>query len=103
MKPAVWIIEVGEMPSLVGMAELMEKINEILHARGAAYTIQPLRNITPALCGFPVRRTRTFIIGWRLDVAAPELAVGPLTDLVGNPMSVVSTFATFLGLRPAMD
>ena len=103
MKPAVWIIEVGEMPSPSGTADLMDKMNEILNARGAAYTIQPLRNITPALCGFPVRRTRTFIIGWRLDVAAPELAVGPLTDLVGNPMSVDSSFATFLGLRPAMD
>ena len=36
MKPAVWIIEVGEMPSPSSMAELMDKMNEILNARGAA-------------------------------------------------------------------
>merc|ERR1711965_662704 len=93
MKPAVWIIELGEMPSPSSMEELMEKMNEILNARGAAYTIQPLRNITPGHCGFPVRRTRTFIIGWRLDVAAPELGAGPLADYVENPMSVDSSFA----------
>ena len=103
MRPAVWIIEVGEMPSPTRMAELMEKINEVLNTNGAAYTMQPLRNLTPALCGIPARRPRTFIIGWRNDVAPAGQSAAPLADLVGNPMSVDVTFASFLGLRAVTD
>ena len=103
MRPAVWIIEVGEMPCPTRMAELMEKINEVLNTNGAAYTMQPLRNLTPALCGIPARRPRTFIIGWRNDVAPAGQSAAPLADLVGNPMSVDVTFTSFLGLRAVTD
>ena len=62
MRPGVWIIEIGEMPSVAGMAELTQNILDMINRIGQAYTFQTIRHLTPATCGYPTRRTRTFII-----------------------------------------
>ena len=102
MRPGVWIIEIGEMPSEAGMAELTQKILEMINMSGQAYTFQTIRHLTPATCGYPTRRTRTFIIGWRDDVSDIEV-VRPLQCLIANTMSVESTYLAFLGMHGRVD
>ena len=87
MRPGVWIIEIGEMPSMAGMDELTQKILEMINKSVQAYTIQTIKNLAPATCGYPTRRARTFIIGWRDDVSNIEVA-RPLQCLIENTMSV---------------
>ena len=55
----------------------------MINTSGQAYTIQTIKNLTPATCGYPTRRTRTFIIGWRDDVSNIEV-VRPLQCLSEN-------------------
>ena len=101
MTPAVFVIEIGEVPSQVALNEIMEKINAIVQAGVARYTIQMVRNLTPAQSGYPTRRKRLFIIGWRGDIDG-AMATQPLQSLIDAPMPVEQTFLRFLGLgRPA--
>ena len=69
MCPAVFVIEMGEMHYQRWLAEHMENIHELIQAGAAMYTIQTVRNSTPALSGYPTRRNRLFIIGWRVDIS----------------------------------
>ena len=103
MRPGVWVIETGEMPSAHGLDDIMAKIAEVMQGGDVAYVIRPVRNLTPAHSGYPARRTRTFIMGWRHDLVDVATVAQPLECLITNPIPVDATFWTFLGLQCAID
>ena len=102
MSPAIFVIELGEIPSQVALDEIQDKVRDILQAGVTKYTIQIVRNLTPAWSGYPTRRKRFFIIGWRADINGTH-AGGPLQSLMGAPMPVEQTFLRFLGLNREID
>ena len=102
VSPAVFVIEIGEVPSQHALGEIMEKINEIIQASVARYTIQVVRNLTPAWSGYPTRRKRLFILGWRSDIDG-AIATQPLQSLIEAPMPVEQTFLRFLRLERPVD
>jgi hypothetical protein len=102
MSPAVFVVEIGEMPSQVALDEIQDKVRDILQAGVAQYTIQFVRNLTPAWSGFPTRRKRLFIIGWRADIDGAH-AGRPLQSLMDTPMTVNHSFLHFLGLKREID
>ena len=69
-----FIIEIGEMPCQDALADVLETIQEMVQAGAARYTIQMVRNVTPALSGYPTRRKRLFIVGWRVDISGATAA-----------------------------
>jgi site-specific DNA-cytosine methylase len=77
LAPAVWIIEIGEVPSTAGMTEITQRVQEVIHNGRVTYTIQTVQSLSPAWCGYPVRRTRLFICGWRQEIG---------TDTVTEPL-----------------
>ena len=83
MTPAVWVIEIGEVPSQACLDEILQKITDILQTSQATYTVQMVRNLTPTWSGYPTRRTRLFIIGWRKDIDGDLVA--PLHSLIKPP------------------
>ena len=49
LQPAVWIIELGELPEQTAVDQVTMEIQERLGAASSvAYTMQTLRNLTPA-------------------------------------------------------
>ena len=100
--PAVFVIELGEVPGQEALHEIMIKLQEIVQAGRAKYTVQAVRNLTPAWSGYPTRRTRVFLIGWRADIDAAS-AVKPLKSLMDTPLRVEQTFLRFLGLQREVD
>ena len=66
--PAVFVIELGEVPREEDLQIILTKAQEIVQAGPAKYTIQVVRNLTPAWSGYPTRRKRVFLIGWRADI-----------------------------------
>ena len=74
-----------------------------INVRGrATYTIQTLRNLCPSWAGYPIRRRRLFICGWREDIGRDGVTQ-PLACLVGNPMTVDSSYLAFLGMSRRID
>ena len=61
--PAVFVVELGEMPSHEALNEILQKIQEIVQAGASKYTVQVVRNLMPAWSGYPARRKRLFFIG----------------------------------------
>ena len=100
--PAVFVIELGEVPSQDALNQILEKAQAIVQAGVAKYTVQVVRNLTPAWSGYPARRKRLFIIGWRADIDGAR-AGEPLQSLIDAPMAVEQTFLRFLGLQREVD
>ena len=100
--PAVFVVELGEVPSHEALQEILTKLQEIIQAGHARYTIQVVRNLTPAWSGYPTRRKRCFLIGWRGDIDGAR-AGEPLQSLMEAPKMVEQTFLRFLGLQRAVD
>jgi len=101
--PAVFVIELGEMPNQEDLNSILEKLQGIVQAGVAKYTVQVVRNLTPAWSGYPTRRKRLFIIGWREDTLHDGRAGAPLQSLMDAPMMVDQTFLRFLGLQREVD
>lgn len=102
LAPAVWIIEIGEVPSTAGMTEITQRVQEVIHNGRVTYTIQTVQSLSPAWCGYPVRRTRLFICGWRQDIGT-DTVTEPLKCLIAAPLSVDCSFLAFLGLSGVVD
>ena len=102
LAPAVWVIEIGEMPGTAGMSEIMEKVSGVINRGRTGYTIQTIKNLTPAWSGYPVRRTRLFICGWRQDIGGSDAVTQPLACLIENPLAVDCSYLGLLGLQSAM-
>ena len=102
ISPAVFVIEIGEVPGNCDLDEIMAKLREIVQAGNARYTLQLVRNLTPAWSGYPTRRKRLFFIGWRADIDG-AIATQPLESLTNAPMPVEQTFLHFLGLKRQVD
>ena len=96
--PGVFVIELGEVPR----QEDLHKAQEIVQAGPAKYTIQVVRNLTPAWSGYPTRRKRVFLIGWREDILWAH-AGEPLQSLMDAPMEVHQSFLRFLGMQREID
>ena len=88
--PADFVIEIGEMPCQQSLAEITKNIQEIIKAGAAMYTLQMVRNLTPAFSGDPTRRKRLFIIGWRVEMRGATVTQ-PLLSLIGKPMPAKQT------------
>ena len=88
--PAVFVIELGEMPNQEDLNEILEKLQGTIQAGVAKYTVQVVRNLTPAWSGYPTRRKRLFIIGWREDIDGARVGA-PLQSVMGAPMLVEQT------------
>ena len=85
--PAVFVVEVGEMPCQHALGDLMETIQDILQSGAARWTFQMVRDMTPAFSGHPARRRRLFFIGWRVGTKA-SAAIQPLQPLIDRPLAV---------------
>ena len=104
IQPAVWIVEVGELHEHASLDEVGSSINDVLMTNGRAYVIQPVRHLGPATQGIPMRRPRTFFIGYRHDVC-PDLASGthPLQSLIQNPAQMMCSYRSFLRMTHPYD
>ena len=100
--PAVFVIELGEVPRQEDLQIILTKAQEIFQAGPAKYTIQVVRNLTPAWSGYPTRRKRAFLIGWRADIDGAR-AGEPLQSLMDAPMRVHQSFLRFLGMQREID
>ena len=58
IQPAVWIIELGELPENEAIDEVIAAIREACSRAGSECTIQVVRDFMPSHSGYPVRRTR---------------------------------------------
>ena len=104
MQPAVWIIELGELPDTAALDEILSDITKILEENGRKYVIQLVRNLGPQMQGYPIRRSRTYFLGWRQDVSSDPMAlVAPLHTLTSNPVDMTSTYRGFLKLSQPYD
>ena len=104
IQPAVWIIELGELPENAALDEIMSGIQEVLIQDRREYTIQIVRSLAPAAQGYPIRRRRTYFIGWRSDVCPDSLvAVRPLHDLIQAARELTSTYRGFLQIQHPYD
>lgn len=104
IQPAVWIIECGELPENASSDEVTSAIQEVLGQDGRKYIIQLVRTMGPAIQGYPIRRPRTYVIGWRKD-ACPDAAVvaRPLQTLIRNPVDLSSSYRGFLKISHPYD
>ena len=98
MKPAVFVIELGEMPSQHHLDEVMGTLKSTLQAAAVVYSIQIIRGLIPAWSGYPTRRNRLFITGWRADIDGTS-AAQPLQSLLAAPLHVEHSFLRFLRLE----
>ena len=109
LAPAVFIIELGEMPNASAKKEIMDKIGSI-HTKcsRARYVIHDLaENLDPSWAAYCVRRSRFFVIGWRSDTLGGQghtTATDPLKCIIEHPLKVPRTnYFTFLGLPCDID
>ena len=102
VSPVVFVIEIGEVPSQASLDEILQKLQEILDIGIANYNIQVVRGMTPAWSGYPTRRKRLFIVGWRCDIQGIDVCM-PLRTLMESPLAVEQSFLRFLGLRREFD
>ena len=80
----------------------MARLNAALQAAAIVYTPRVVWNLTPAWSGYPTRRKRLFIIGWRADIDGTN-APQPLQCLIESPLHVEHTFLHFLQWERRVD
>ena len=104
IQPAVWVIELGELPENAALDEILSGIQHKLGSEGRHYTIQTVRSLGPQVQGYPIKRDRTYFIGWRGDVCSdPALATRPLQALISSPSEVASSYRGFLKMSLPYD
>ena len=102
-RPAVWIIELGELPESASLDEILSDIQSMLAQEDRQYIIQVVRSMGPQTQGYPIKRTRTYFLGWRNDVAPFAEVVQPLHTLIRNPVDVTSSYRGFLKIAHPYD
>ena len=104
IQPAVWMIELGEIPDMTALDEILSDIQKMLEAEGRKYIIQVVRSLGPQAQGYPIRRPRTYFLGWRQDVSPdPTALVAPLHTLTSNPVGMTSNYRGFLNISHIYD
>ena len=102
--PAIWVLELGEMPCQSARDEVLQKIVSELSENRVPYVIETAQHLQPFALGYPMMRSRFFVLGCRQDVApgrTPELTA--LQSLVGASPPQTSSYIAFLGLRRSLD
>ena len=107
LQPAIWIYEVPEGvadqragSTESGLDQIQVYIANIL---GSDYFVNTARAIDPTWFGFPIRRPRVFLCGWRADVCDPNVAGAPLRALISEPILAPRDFLSFLGWHRSED
>ena len=104
IQPALFIIELGELPENASCDEILDHIGVVLEQNGRNYIIQLVRSLGPQTQGYPIRRSRTFFLGWRQDVSPDPTEISqPLHTLILNPVDVPSTYRGFLKISHPYD
>ena len=80
----------------------MGTLESALQAAAVVYSIQIIRGLIPAWSGYPTRRNRLFITGWRADIDGTS-AAQPLQSLLAAPLHVEHSFLRFLRLERGVD
>ena len=102
-RPAVWIIELGELPENAAIDEVIAAIQTGCRKAGSEYTVQAVRNLMPSHSGYPVKRTRTFFLGWRVDMGSACDVVAAVTTLIQHPIDLSTSYRGFLSLQHSYD
>ena len=103
MQPAVWIIEMGELPENASLDDILSEIQSMLSQDNRQYIIQVVRSLGPQSQGYPIKRTRTYFLGWRDDVAPLVEVAQPLHNLISSPIDVTSSYRGFLKIAHPYD
>jgi len=103
MRPATFVLELGELHDHSARSEIQEKIDECLNSNGGLYMMQTIGELSPIFSGYPIQRPRFFVLGWRVDTGTPEAMAAPSCHLLANPLDVQQTFIGFLHLRRKTD
>ena len=98
-QPAVWINELGELPENAAIDEVTAAIETGCCRAGSEWTIQVVRDLMPSRCGYPVRRTRSFFLGWRVDVGRACDLVAAVTTLIQHPIDLSMSYRGFLNIQ----
>ena len=85
-QPAVWIIELGELPENAAIDEVIAAIKTGCCRAGSEWTIQVVRDLMPLRSGYPVKRTRSLFLGWRVAVGGACDVVAAATTLIQHPI-----------------
>ena len=107
LQPAIWIYDVPEGvadqragSSESGLDQIQVFISQIL---GSDYFVNTARAIDATWFGFPIRRPRVFLCGWRAGVCDPSVAGAPLRALISEPILAPRDFLSFLGWHRSED
>ena len=104
IQPAVWIIELGELPQSASKHEVVSDIRQVLESKGRRYIIQEVWGLGPQSQGYPIKRTRTYFLGWRGDVCPDaDAAIGPLHTLMSHPVDMACSYRGFLKISMPYD
>ena len=102
--PTIWVLELGEMQCQSARDEAIQKIRLEMSKSQVPYVIETAQHLQPFALGYPMMRSRFFVLGCRQDVApgrSPELTA--LQCLVGASPPQTSSYIAFLGLRRSLD
>ena len=110
LAPALFIIELGEMPEASKKKQVMNIIRSInAKCTRASYVIHDLaRNLDPSWAAYCVRRSRFFVIGWRSDtlrgLPPTRTPTDALTCIIDHPLQVArANYINFLNLPCDID
>ena len=88
IKPALWLYEVPEgvrdqvgKASESGLDQIQAFVSELL---GESYVTQTATAVDPTWFGFPIRRPRVFMLGWRNDIASTERGKLAMDAILGH-------------------
>ena len=107
VQPAVWLYEVpegvddcrhGSQES--GLDQIQKYVSKVM---AGAYHVHVVRGVDPTWFGYPIRRPRVFMLGWRGDVCDPAFANQPLQAILATPIIRPCDFLTFLGEKGEFD
>ena len=107
VQPALWLYEVPEgvrdhrcAASESGLDQIQAFVSDLL---GNGYTIQTAKCVDPTWFGFPIRRPRVFMLGWRNDMNSKERGRLALEAILGQPIANPVHFADMLKVEQALD
>ena len=103
LNPAVWIVELGELHENVVLDDVLAQIQNVLSNANCSYVILPIRNLTPAWSGYPIKRPRTFLLGWRSDLGPVDALTAPVKTLIEHPLQVDMSYKGFLQIAHPFD
>ena len=107
IQPALWLYEVPEgvrdhvgAAAESGLEQIQAFVSDLL---GQSYTIQTATAVDPTWFGFPIRRPRVFMLGWRNDMNSRGRGQLALEAILGRPIANPVHFADMLKVEQALD